>query len=53
MVICRVKGYEKELLDACRKAGLQEVGCIPDYFCYDGAVYPEYTFIARKDTAAL
>ena len=45
--------WDKETLDACRKAGLQEVGCIPDYFCYDGAVYPEYTFIARKDTAAL
>lgn len=49
MIICKVEGCETELVQACRKLGLQEVGCIPEYFCYEGQLYPEYTFIAKRD----
>ena len=49
MVICKVEGCEKELVEACRKLGLQQVGCIPEYFCYEGKLYPEYTFIATRN----
>lgn len=48
MVICRVEGCEKELVEACQELGLQQVGCIPEYFCYEGQLYPEYTFIATR-----
>ena len=47
-VICKVEGCEKELVEACQKLDLQQVGCIPEYFCYEGKLYPEYTFIATR-----
>lgn len=49
MVICKVEGCDKELVEACRKIGMKEVGCIPEYYCYEGLLYPEYTFVARSD----
>lgn len=49
MVICKVEGCEKEHVEACRTLGLQQVWCIPEYFCYEGQLYPEYTFIATRN----
>ena len=49
MVVCTVNGNDVRLLDACRNVGMQEVGCIPDYFCYEGEVYPEYKFIIKRE----
>ena len=51
MVLCKVTGENTALVAACRKAGMEEVGCIPDYYCYEGKLYPEYTFILRRETA--
>lgn len=53
MAICKVYGYEKDLLNACKKMDLEQVGCIPDYFCYEGLLYPEYTFIAKRNKIKL
>lgn len=49
MVICKVTGENTHLAEACRKVGMEEVGCIPDYHCYEGKLYPEYTFILRRE----
>ena len=49
MAICRVNGNEQELLTACSKISMKEVGCIPKYFCYKGDLYSEYTFIINRD----
>lgn len=48
MAICRVTGNEHALVNACRTLGMEEVGCIPEYYCFEGILYPEYTFISRK-----
>ena len=51
MALCKVTGENAALVVACRKLGMEEVGCIPDYYCYEGKLYPEYTFILRRETA--
>lgn len=51
MVIIKVAGYKKELLDGCRHLGMTQVGCIPDYVCYGeekAELYPEYTFMMKQ-----
>ena len=45
---CTVTGNSKALVDSCRKAGMTEVGCFPDYFCYEGELYNQYTFMLRR-----
>lgn len=49
MAICQVTGDECELVTACREVGMEQVGCIPDYYCYDGQLYSEYTFMIKNN----
>ena len=49
MALCKVTGENVALVEACRKIGMAEVGCIPEYHCYEGKLYPEYTFILRRE----
>lgn len=43
MAVCRFHGWDTYLLSACRNIGMEEAGCIPDDYCYDGKLYPEYS----------
>lgn len=45
MAICRFYGYDFHLLSACRNIGMAEAGVIPDDFCYEQKLYPEYTLL--------
>ena len=49
MALCKVTGENVPMVEACRKIGMVEVGCIPEYHCYEGKLYPEYTFMLRKE----
>lgn len=49
MVVCKVPGFDQTLLDACRMNNMEQVGCIPDYCCYDGELFPEYIMIMKYD----
>lgn len=49
MVICKVMGHETALLEACRKIGMEQAGCIPNYFCYEGNLFPEYIMIMTQE----
>lgn len=47
MIVCKVPGFDQALLDACRMNHMEQVGCIPDYCCYDGELFPEYIMIMK------
>lgn len=49
MIVCKVPGFDQALLDACRMNHMEQVGCIPDYCCYDGELFPEYIMIMKYD----
>lgn len=50
MLIFEVMGNERDLVSACQSVGMEQVGCIPDYFCYEGKLFPEYIFIMKRDS---